>query len=128
MFVEVVFCAQRVAEVWTAKLARALPLHRRNKHAVIVYKRQRTVGTHEDVVGLQVSVGERLRQQPHRHAAEIVCQHLDGIAVVDVLPDVFAESDAVYPVHQQHRKLAVIAALGVDEKLLVIIIHFGEIC
>ena len=127
MLVEVGIGAQGVAEVGAAQLTRFLSLHGGHVHPVIIDKRQRAVGLHKDVVRLQVAVGERLRQQPHGKSAEVVCQHLEGVSVVDVPADVAVERLALHPVHQQHGKLAVVRAVGVYKQLMVVISYLCKI-
>ena len=62
MLVEVGLGAQGVAEVGAAKFTRFLSLHGWHVHSVVINKRQRAVIMYENVVRLQVAVGERLRQ------------------------------------------------------------------
>ena len=127
VLVEVGLGAQGMAEVGATELAGFLPLHGRDEHPVVVHERERAVVKHEDTVRLQVAVGERLRQKPHGKAAEVVGKHLEGARVAEVLADVVVERGAVDPVHEQHGKLVVGRAGGVDKQLAVVIPHLREV-
>ena len=113
-------------EVLCADGRRLLTFHHRHKHAVVVDKRQRTVRAHHDIVGLDVTMGKRLRAKPSRHFAETVAEHRHSVSVRVVSGDVCLHRLALNPVHQQHRELFVLT-VAVNEKLLLQILYGGDI-
>ena len=74
-FVEVVNGAKRVREVLGADSRRLLTFHRWHKHAVVVNEGERSIRTHNDIVGFDVAMRKRLRAKPSRHLAETVAEH-----------------------------------------------------
>ena len=105
---------------------RLLPFHRRHKHAVVVDERQRTIGAHHDIVGLDVAMSERLRAKPSRHFAETVAKHRHGIIVRIIIGDVCLHRLALNPIHQQHWELFVLT-VTVNEKFFLYIFHGSDI-
>ena len=119
--VEIIDGAKGMRKVLRAYRRRLLPF-RRHKHSVVVDERQRTVGAHHDVVGLDVAMGERLRAEPCRQFAETVAEHRHGVAVPVVGGNVRLHGVALHPVHQQHGKLVVVAT-AVNKQLVLQILH-----
>ena len=109
-------------KVLCADSRRLLTFHRRHKHAVVVDERQRAVGAHHEVVGLDVAMGERLRAEPCRQFAETVAEHRHGVAVTVVGGNVRLHGVALHPVHQQHGKLVVVTT-AVHKQLVLQILH-----
>ena len=113
-------------EVLSADSRRLMTFHRRHKHAVVIDKRQRTVGAHHDVVGLDVAMSERLRAKPSRHLAETVAKHCHSVSVRVVSGNVCLHRLALNPVHQQHGELFVLT-VTVNKQFLLQILHGSDI-
>ena len=113
-------------EVLCADSRRLLTFHCRHEHSVVIDKRQRTVGAHHDVVGLDVAMSERLRAKPSRHLTETIAEHRHGIIVRVVSSNVCLHRLALNPVHQQHWELFVLT-VAVNEHFLLQILHGSDI-
>ncbi len=113
-------------EVLGADGRRLLTFHRRHEHTIIVDERQRTVGAHHDIVGLDVAMSKRLRAKPSCHFAETVAEHRHSVSVRVVSGDVCLHRLALNPIHQQHWELFVLT-VAVNEKLLLQILHRSDI-
>ena len=113
-------------EVLCADSRRLLTFHRWHKHAIIVDKRQRTVGAHHDIIGLYVAMSKWLGAKPSCHLAEAVAKHRHGVVVHIVIGDVCLHRLALNPVHKQYGKLFVLA-VAVNEQFLLQILHGCDI-
>ena len=113
-------------EVLCADSRRLLTFHCRHEHAVVVDERQRTVGAHHDIVGLDVAMSKRLRAKPSRHLAETVAEHRHSVVVRIVSSDVCLHRLALNPVHQQQGELFVLT-VAVNENFLLQILHGSDI-
>ena len=113
-------------KVLCADSRRLLTFHRRYEHAVVVDERQRTVGAHHDIVGLDVAMGKRLRAKPSSHLAETVAEHRHSEVVRIVSGNIRLHRLALNPVHQQHWEFFVLT-VAVNEKLLLQILHGSDI-
>ena len=113
-------------EVLGADSRRLLTFHRRHKHAVVIDKRQRTVGAYHYIVGLDVAMSKRLRAKPSRHLAETVAKHRHSVSVRVVIGNVRLHCLALNPVHQQHWELFVLT-VAVNEYFLLQILHGSDI-
>ena len=113
-------------EVLGADSRRLLTFHGRHKHAIVVNKRQRTVGAHHDIVGLYVAMSKWLGAKPSCHLAEAVAKHRYGVVVHIVIGDVCLHRLALNPVHKQYGKLVVLA-VTVNEQFLLQILYVCNI-
>ena len=113
-------------EVLGADSRRLLTFHSRHKHAIIVDKRQRTVGAHHDIVGLYIAMSKWLGAKPSSHLAEAVAKHRHGVVVHIVIGNVCLHRLALNPIHQQYRELVVLA-VAVNEQFLLQILYVCNI-
>ena len=113
-------------EVFGADSRRLLTFHCRHEHAVVVDERQRTIGAHHYIVGLDVAMSERLRAKPSRHLAETVAKHRHSVSVRVVIGNVRLHCLALNPIHQQHGELFVLT-VAVNEHFLLQILHGSDI-
>ena len=93
------FGSERMAKVGTSQLVGVLVLQGWNEHAVIIHQYQRPILFHQDVVGLQVAMRKRLREQPRSHAAEAISQQLQDVGVMQVRLQIVVERYAFCPIH-----------------------------
>ena len=119
VLVEIGIRAVGVSVVGTACFPGLLPLHGWNEHAVIVYQHRGAVGTHEDIVGFEVTVGEGLGEEPRRHAVETVTQHRQFIWIVKIPVYIGIEGLTLYPFHHDDGEFLVAALVGIDEQLIL---------
>ena len=113
-------------EVLGADSRRLLTFHSWHEHAIVVDKRQRTVGAHHDIVGLYIAMSKWLGAKPSCHLAEAVAKHRHGVVVHIVIGDVCLHRLALNPVHQQYGELVVLA-VAVNEQFLLQILYVCNI-
>lgn len=87
--------------VLVSEFVGCLPGKCRHEHSIIVHKSQPFV-RYDDVVVLQIAVGNTMSAQVKRQLFEVVSQKADGDAVLIVCPNKFAEGGTLDPLHLEN--------------------------
>ena len=107
--------------VRAADLASLLSGHGRDEHAVIVNEGERAVGADEDIIGLEVAVGERLREEPVGELTETPGEKPEGVGVIAMTEKPGVEHEPIDPVHDDDGVEIVGLVATIDEELIIMI-------